>query len=183
MSLLNLLEEFIMFEKIRKMKNKKGFTLVELIVVLVILAILAALLIPALTGYIDKAREQSLISEGSLVLTAAQATVSEAYGTGDLKVGTDGAITVTNKSALASQINQLAELKADASWKFDVVVGSETNYKSINYKSIKIKNLIYSDSKNSIAYNFESNWGSTQKGVALDKAQPVITPILDSTGK
>lgn len=34
MSLLNLLEEFIMFEKIRKMKNKKGFTLVELIVVL-----------------------------------------------------------------------------------------------------------------------------------------------------
>ena len=52
-----------MFEKIRKMKNKKGFTLVELIVVLVILAILAALLVPALTGYIDKAREQSLISE------------------------------------------------------------------------------------------------------------------------
>lgn len=31
-----------MFEKIRKMKNKKGFTLVELIVVLVILAILDA---------------------------------------------------------------------------------------------------------------------------------------------
>ena len=39
-------------------KNKKrGFTLVELIVVLVILAILAALLIPALTGYIDKAKK------------------------------------------------------------------------------------------------------------------------------
>lgn len=166
-----------MFEKIRKMKNKKGFTLVELIVVLVILAILAALLIPALTGYIDKAREQSLISEGAMVLTAAQATVSEAYGTGDLKVGDGGTITVTNKSALASQINQLAELKAGASWKFDVVV-SETNY-----KSIKIKNLIYSDGKNSIAYNVTSNWGSTQKGVALKDAQPVITPILDSTGK
>lgn len=171
-----------MFEKIRKMKNKKGFTLVELIVVLVILAILAALLIPALTGYIDKAREQSLISEGAMVLTAAQATVSEAYGTGDLKVGDGGTITVTNKSALASQINQLAELKAGASWKFDVVVGSETNYET-NYKSIKIKNLIYSDGKNSIAYNVTSNWGSTQKGVALKDAQPVITPILDSTGK
>ena len=36
--------------------KKRGFTLVELIVVLVILAILAALLIPALTGYIDKAK-------------------------------------------------------------------------------------------------------------------------------
>ena len=37
----------------KKLKDKKGFTLVELIVVLVILAILAALLVPALTGYID----------------------------------------------------------------------------------------------------------------------------------
>ena len=41
----------------KKLKDKKGFTLVELIVVLVILAILAALLVPALTGYIDKARK------------------------------------------------------------------------------------------------------------------------------
>ena len=41
------LEENKMF---KKLKDKKGFTLVELIVVLVILAILAALLVPALTG-------------------------------------------------------------------------------------------------------------------------------------
>ena len=38
-------------------KNKKGFTLVEVVVVLVILAILAAILIPTLTGYVDKASE------------------------------------------------------------------------------------------------------------------------------
>lgn len=40
-----------------KNNKRRGFTLVELIVVLVILAILAALLIPALTGYIDKAKK------------------------------------------------------------------------------------------------------------------------------
>ncbi|NCB92659.1 MAG: type II secretion system protein [Clostridia bacterium] len=61
-------------------KNKKGFTLVELIVVLVILAILAAMLVPALTGYIDKAREKKIISNGRLSLVAAQTLASERYG-------------------------------------------------------------------------------------------------------
>ncbi len=79
-----------MIEKIRKMKNEKGFTLVELIVVLVILAILAALLIPALTGYIDKANKEKVISETRMVVMAAQTTVSELYGKSD-----DGKLTDT----------------------------------------------------------------------------------------
>ena len=41
----------------------------ELIVVLTILAILAALLIPALTGYIDKAKQKALISETKNIWT------------------------------------------------------------------------------------------------------------------
>ncbi len=88
-----------MLEKIRKLKDRKGFTLVELIVVLVILAILAALLVPALTGYIDKANKEKIITTTRQVVMAAQTEASEAYGkntTGklsdseiDIKVGTD----------------------------------------------------------------------------------------------
>ena len=62
-----------------KKNNNKGFTLVELIVVLVILAILAAILVPALLGYIDKARNAQFEEEAHSILTAAQAYATEQY--------------------------------------------------------------------------------------------------------
>lgn len=110
-----------MFEKIRKMKNKKGFTLVELIVVLVILAILAALLVPALTGYIDKANKQKIIAETRQAVMAAQTIASEQYAV--YQVPTDGTkFSMTKdtevpksdgsgKEAYSAAIETLGELK------------------------------------------------------------------------
>ena len=74
----------MLIEKIRKLKEKKGFTLVELIVVLVILAILAALLIPALTGYIDKANQEAIKAKTRMLVMATQTELSTAYGAGEL---------------------------------------------------------------------------------------------------
>ena len=64
----------------KKNTNHNGFTLVELIVVLVILAILAAILVPALLGYIDRAREKQYVLNAKSALTAAQAELSSLYG-------------------------------------------------------------------------------------------------------
>ena len=150
-----------MFEKIRNLKNKKGFTLVELIVVLVILAILAALLVPALTGYIDKAKEQSLVSEASMVLTAAQATVSEAYGSG--AIDNTAAFTASAKKGdMVDQIKELSETaqKTGAHWAITLKVADA----NATYKTIKIATLEYTDGKNAIKYTEGTGWGPTLKG-------------------
>ena len=62
-----------------KNNKRRGFTLVELIVVLVILAILAALLIPALTGYIDKTKKNQVIAETRMLTQAAQTELVSLY--------------------------------------------------------------------------------------------------------
>ena len=91
-----------MFKKMKENK-KKGFTLVELIVVLVILAILAALLIPALTGYIDKAKNKSIIAETRQAVMAAQTLADEKYAN-------DRATTITLNM---KDIQDLAETKQE----------------------------------------------------------------------
>lgn len=98
-----------MLQTIRKRLNNKGFTLVELIVVLVILAILAALLIPSLTGYIDRARQESVVAETRMVVLAAQTVLSEDYGQKD--TFTDGTIVypVTDDEGEVKPDDELSE--------------------------------------------------------------------------
>ena len=88
-------------------RRKNGFTLVELIVVLVILAILAALLIPALTGYLDKARRQAAIAECRACVTAAQTLAVEKYAAG-------GELELDSGGAVKRQIKTLAEVPDNA---------------------------------------------------------------------
>ncbi len=64
---------------LRRLKDNKGFTLVEVIVVLVILAILAGIMVPTMTGWIDKAKKQGLIAPCRTCVVAAQSLASEGY--------------------------------------------------------------------------------------------------------
>lgn len=69
----------------KKLLNKKGFTLIELIVVIAILAILALILVPTITNYIseatnsrDQANSRSLYSQ--IALQVATGTITDGTG-------------------------------------------------------------------------------------------------------
>ena len=142
-------------EKIRKLKNRKGFTLVELIVVLVILAILAALLIPALTGYIDKANKEKVISETRMVAMAVQTECSEAYG--QLKSGGE----LKNWEADDGDKGQdhIKSIIALA----EVLDGENTKFKATAYKDGSIATVMYTDGTYTCTYDADKKTYDTKK--------------------
>ena len=147
-----------MFAKLFELRNKKlkdnkkkGFTLVELIVVLVILAILAALLIPALTGYINKAKEKSIVAETRQAVMAAQTLVDEAYGKLDLTAADDaieiGTGAVEGKTVVKiSDIATLAEVK-------------EANITSATVKAGKVTGPVYTNDGKTCTYTAGTDGG------------------------
>lgn len=156
------------------MKHKnKGFTLVELIVVLVILAILAALLVPALTGYIDKANKEKVVSETRMVVMAVQTVASEAYG--QLGAGKDLSSSTTAGdwlSALGKDGIHITEIK-----KLAEVFDSNpkaTFYAEINWDA-HIKTVQYNNGAYTCTYTADSE----ASGTGIYKVEKSSKPLYN----
>ena len=150
--------------------NKSGFTLVELIVVLTILAILAALLIPALTGYIEKAKKDKVITETRMLHEAVQTITSELYAGSTQWKASSGAVTlasssgnsVSASSALAGvnlkdcydETVKLSEVPSlqDGSGHFFAIINGNGKVHSIIYTARGYLGLYSSDTKQYEAY-------------------------------
>lgn len=150
----------------KKLKEKKGFTLVELIVVLVILAILAALLVPALTGYIDRAKKKAIIAETRQCVMAAQTLVDEKYayvvGGTEIKVGdTDDDVTVTK-----SAIKELAEVKGEIGEVTLTTTTEDTTTTAAGEAVDKIATLEYT--KGNLKCTYRPNPGETESNTDGD---------------
>ena len=131
-----MMEKMIALQQKRR-SRKGGFTLVELIVVLVILAILAALLIPALTGYIDRAKEKNVIAETRQCVMAAQTLYDEAYA----NVKKNGTAAIPTDA----EILKLAELTDKGK------LG--TGDKAVKFDGNKVSQLVYTNNGVTCTYN------------------------------
>ena len=143
----------------QKNNKHRGFTLVELIVVLVILAILAALLIPALTGYIDKAKKNQVIAETRMLTQAVQTELSSLYATDEFAAqNAYSSFTVASKdgSALPLMVSD-KQLLTNLKERYDEIVnlsevpslksGGKGYFFIIADRSAKIQFTVYNDGK------------------------------------
>ena len=148
-------------KKIRS-KSKKGFTLVELIVVLVILAILAAMLVPALTGYIKRAREEKDYQFAATVLTAAQSAATYQYAQG--KTSNITQITPTQAGSKPITVADLIGAGSGApAWRCSFVVNSQG--------VIKSGDVVITRDGSDFTYSWNGNvWTASQKPAASQSA-------------
>ena len=76
----------------KMLKNKKGFTLVELMVVVAILGILVAVAIPVYSSVTDKAERNTCVAN----IRTVESAVMQAVTNGDAKILADGKVTLND---------------------------------------------------------------------------------------
>ncbi len=96
-------------QKLLKLKNKKGFTLIEMLVVILIIVILITIAVPAVAGYRRDAQETADSGAAKTVFTALEAAATK------ISPGTmTGAVTTTANNSTSKTYLDIDVLEADA---------------------------------------------------------------------
>ena len=89
-------------------KKKKGFTLIELMAVIAIIAILAAVLVPTVTGYINRSKKTAIITECRAVMNAIETYNAVTSTTNSINTGSTTEISeaITGEGALVPLVTE-----------------------------------------------------------------------------
>lgn len=161
-------------------KNKKGFTIVELVIVIAVIGILAGVLIPTFAGIVDKANGSAAQQEAKSALSSVLAMSSN----GTLNAGTKFVIDSNGKNGDQKILPDYAfeykeqKLQSDASFKIkdnevtegkitlvDAKAGSTTDEKEAKYDIVVSTKAINK---------------TTPEGTATIKFEGIVKGIIDA---
>lgn len=129
----------------RNIKNKKGFTLIELIVVIAILGILMLILVPSFLGYAEDARTQVNQANARTLWTAAKAAETKSEYD-DTIVVKDCAVNHNETAGFCFEVLE----KAGTSFKSKFSVATTKEQNEVKVKSVTYvngaKNCVYEPS-------------------------------------
>lgn len=158
-----------MLKKImKKGKNNKGFTLVELLVVIAIIAILAVVAVPSLMKNINKAKVADIVADYSAIKAQVLATYADdSLKNGDYKKAMNETTLAIPTSGSGSQATPLEvhDLSKEASYLLEIKAGTDGNQTA--KLTITAKN---SDIASKVSDNIN--------GTHADKAVTVTVDIL-----
>ncbi|MGN0142429.1 MAG: prepilin-type N-terminal cleavage/methylation domain-containing protein [Roseburia sp.] len=119
-----------MLQRIKnKLKEKKGFTLIEMIIVIAIIAILIALIAPNLVKYLDTAKQTKADAAAKTLYTATNTYLADQYAKGaSVSTKPSGGTNVT--WTVSSKTTSSTDLKAILSEYFNPnEIGEDGTYK------------------------------------------------------
>lgn len=112
---------------LKKLNNKKGFTLMEMLIVVAIIAVLVAIAIPVFNGALTKSKEAADV-----------ANIRAAYAEWQVKMLTENEAVPTDKTALMTSDG--TETKLNYNDKLTYTPAQDNKSATIVYKATKLTN-------------------------------------------
>lgn len=117
---------------LKKLNNKKGFTLMEMLIVVAIIAVLVAIAIPVFNGALTKSKEAADV-----------ANIRAAYAEWQVKMLTENEAVPTDKTALMTSDG--TETKLNYNDKLTYTPAQDNKSATIVYKATKLTNPATND--------------------------------------